>query len=116
MKRVIAVLSLIISELTMARTLDTEHYRIVVSCLSPKLEIGCERVSYQGVNKETGSITSLFGRQIVQACPDKVSSCYSLGYEFADGQSLYHISEDGQLRVTNGSKVVIDEYGHWTYE
>ncbi len=74
MKRVIAVLSLIIAGFAMAQTLDTKHYRIVITCLSPKFEVGCGRVSYQEVNKETGSTTNLIGRQLVQLCQDQGNS------------------------------------------
>lgn len=52
----------------------------------------------------------------MQICADKVTPCHSLGYEFTNGNTSYFISEDGHLKVTDGSKVLVDEVGEWTYD
>ncbi|KTD31563.1 MULTISPECIES: hypothetical protein [Legionella] len=116
MKRLIGFLSFFFTTLAMAATLDTDHYRIVITCLSQDHEVGCERVSYEGTNKETGSTIRLIGKQIMQMCADKTTPCHSLGYEFSNGNTYYFVSEDGQLKVIDGSKILINEHGEWTYE
>lgn len=113
---IIGLLSSLICGTAVARTLDTAHFRVVINCLDSKSEAGCERVSYVGTNKEKKVTIHLIGRRLMQMCADKVTPCHSLGYEFSNGNTTYFISEDGHLKVTDGSKVLVDEVGEWTYE
>ncbi|ARG96363.1 hypothetical protein [Legionella micdadei] len=116
MKQLIGLMGLLLTTSTMAAILDTDHYRVVITCLSQDHEVGCERVSYEGTNKDTGATIRLVGRQVMQPCADKTTPCHSLGYEFSNGSTYYFVSEDGHLKVIDGSKVLINEYGEWTYE
>jgi hypothetical protein len=113
---IIGLLSSLVCGSVMARTLDTAHFRVVINCLDAKSEAGCERASYDGTNKEKKATIHLVGRQLMQMCADKVTPCHSLGYEFTNGNTTYLISEDGHLKVMDGSKVLVDEVGEWTYD
>ncbi|KTC88004.1 MULTISPECIES: hypothetical protein [Legionella] len=113
---IMGLLSSLVWGSAVARTLDTAHFRILINCLDSKSEAGCERASYDGTNKEKKATIHLVGRQLMQMCADKVTPCHSLGYEFTNGNTIYFISEDGHLKVTDGSKVLVDEVGEWTYD
>ena len=45
--------------------------------------------------------------------PDEITPAHFLGYEFKNGRTTYFIGEDGELRVTRGSKVLVEERGTW---
>jgi hypothetical protein len=115
MKNLLCMLGLLISGSLMAQTLSTPHYNIVITCQGPEYEVGCSKVSYQGTNKKTGSTIKLEGKQIMKMCADGVTPCHSLGYQFTNGTVVYIVSEEGQLRIKDGSKVLLDESGKWTY-
>jgi hypothetical protein len=114
MKLLIATIALLSSGLIAAKSLDTPHYKITISCQNPtQNEVGCSKASYQEINKETGAKVNLMGTQVMEKCADKTTPCHSLGYEFSNGNLTYLISENGQLQVLNGAKVLVDEAGTW---
>ncbi|MBA3537353.1 MAG: hypothetical protein H0T84_12225 [Tatlockia sp.] len=114
MKLLIAAIGLLGSGLAAAKSLDTPHYKITISCLnSSQNEVNCSKASYQEINKETGAKVNLMGVQVMAKCPDKSTACHSLGYEFSNGNLTYLISENGQLQVLEGAKVLVDEAGTW---
>ncbi|MBA2652294.1 MAG: hypothetical protein H0U73_08525 [Tatlockia sp.] len=111
MKLIMTVIGLLISGLISAKTLDTPHYKIIINCQNSKIE-HCDKASYEETNKETGATLNLAGKQISKAC-EGASNCNSLGYEFTNGNVIYYISENGQLQVIDGGKVLLDESGTW---
>lgn len=113
MRFIIATIAVLSSGLLLAKTLDTLHYKISIQC-EVQSEGGCSKVSYQETNKETGEKVNLTGTQVLEKCPDKATPCHSLGYEFSNGNLTYLISENGQLQVLDGAKVLVDEAGTWT--
>lgn len=101
------------TSLAMGQTLETAHFMITINCQSHEYEVGCSQATYQGANKKTGLTIHLNGKQIMQLCADGITPCHSLGYEFFQGNTRYFVSEGGQLLVTQGTRVLVDERGVW---
>jgi hypothetical protein len=73
----------------------------------------CDSVKYVGVSKKSGKSIALTGRTVHTLGPDGVTPAHFLGYEFKSGGTTYFVGEDGELRVTRGSMVLVDEHGEW---
>jgi hypothetical protein len=84
-----------------------------IGCNRVKGIVGCDRVTDQGTDKNTGKSLKLSGRQIMSMCADGVTPCQSLGYEFANCDCIYFVSEDGRLSVYQGKKLILNEAGGW---
>jgi hypothetical protein len=98
-----------------ASTLTTPSYKIVVETHCPEGETACDRVTYVGVSKKTGASITLTGREIHSLGPDGVTLAHFLGYLFKSGATTYFVGEDGELRVTRGSKILVQETGAWKW-
>ncbi|HEU6447169.1 MAG TPA: hypothetical protein VFV23_01870 [Verrucomicrobiae bacterium] len=96
-----------------ASTLITPSYKITIEIHCPEGETACENVQYVGVNKKTGNSITLIGKEIHATGSDGVTPSHFLGYEFKNGKTTYFVSDDGELKVTQGSKVLVNEYGTW---
>jgi hypothetical protein len=109
---------LVIASITslQAGTLITPSYRITIESRCPEGEIACENVKYVGVDKRTGKSIVLIGREIHTMGPDGVTPARFLGYLFKNGKTTYFVGEDGELRVTQGSKLLVEEMGTWTWQ
>lgn len=108
------LVGMVFSSWLAAQTLDTEHFKIIITCQTEEYEVGCSSVTYDGISKKTGQELKLKGKQIMQLCADGVTPCHSLGYEFSNGSTRYFVSEGGKLLVKQGDKVLVNEAGSWS--
>lgn len=95
-----------------AETLATPSYRISIAGCKEYV-VSCDNVKYVGVSRKTGRSISLTGRTVHTIGPDGVTPSRFLGYEFRNGGTTYFVGENGSLRVTRGSKVLVEEQGKW---
>ena len=108
---VIVLLSAAIS--SPASTLTTPSYKITVEVRCPEGNVTCEDVRYVGVSRKSGKSITLTGRTVHTTGADGVTPSRFLGYEFKSGSTRYFVGEDGELRVTQGSKILVQETGVW---
>jgi hypothetical protein len=108
---VIVLLSAAISSL--ADTLTTPSYKVTVEVRCPEGNVTCEDVRYIGVSRKSGKSITLTGRTVHTTGADGVTPSHFLGYEFRSGRTTYFVGEDGELRVTRGSKILVQETGVW---
>lgn len=109
----IALISAAISSL--AGTLTTASYKITIEVRCPEGYVICHDIRYIGVNCKSGKSITLIGRTVHTIGADGVTRSRFLGYEFKRGRTTYFVGEDGELRVTHGSKVLIQETGVWKW-
>jgi hypothetical protein len=108
----VAIALILATASSLAGTLTTPSYKIsVVGC--DEYVISCDTVKYVGVSRKTGKTIALTGRTVHTTGADGVTPSRFLGYEFKNGRTTYFLSEDGELRVTQGSKILIEERGTW---
>jgi hypothetical protein len=99
-----------------AQTLETTNFKVKITINCAEGEVGCDRVTYRGTDKNTGKSIRLSGKQIMRICADGVTPCQSLGYEFKNGKNgeyTYFVSENGRLLVYRGKKLILNEAGKW---
>jgi hypothetical protein len=96
-----------------AGTLTTPSYKITVEVLCPEGSVTCDDVRYIGVSRKSGKSINLTGRTVHTNGADGVTPSRFLGYEFKSGWTTYFVGENGELRVTRGSKILIQEIGVW---
>lgn len=96
-----------------AGTLTTPSFVIDIKENCEEGNVGCDNVSYVGTNKKTGNSIKLRGNTMHTLCADGVTPCRFLGYEFKNGAIYYRVSEDGELLVMQGKKVLVQEKGDW---
>jgi hypothetical protein len=112
-------LFLVIASITLlslqASTLITPSFKISIESLCPEGEIACENVKYVGVDKRTGKSIALVGREVHAIGPDGVTPGQFWGYLFTNGKTTYFVGEDGELRVTQGAKLLMHEMGTWKW-
>lgn len=96
-----------------AGTLETPSFTIEIALQCEEGVVGCDKVSYKGTSKKTGKTIELSGKQLMKMCSDGVTPCHSLGYQFKSGNTVYFVSDDGRLTVTQGKKVIVNEQGKW---
>ena len=94
-------------------TLITPSYKITVEMRCPEYDTTCDDVRYVGVSLKSGKSITLIGRTVHTTGADGVTPAHFLGYEFKSGKTTYFVGEDGELRVTEGSKVLVEEHGTW---
>ena len=70
MKITIIALACLLPGLVSARTLDTSHFKIKIACQNTEYEVGCDKASYEGTNKDTGEKIKLMGKQLMESCAD----------------------------------------------
>jgi len=95
------------------QVLLTPAFRIVVERHCPEGSVICDRVSYLGEDRQTGSSIRLMGSTSHSICADGVTPCRFLGYRFQNGNTIYLVDEDGSLRVLQGDKLLLEEQGEW---
>jgi hypothetical protein len=95
--------------------LDTPSFKITVEIRCPEGEVTCADVKYVGVNKKTGESITLIGKTAHKMAADGETPGRFLGYVFKKGDVTYFLSEEGELRVSEGDKVLLQEKGTWTW-
>jgi hypothetical protein len=98
-----------------ADTLNTPSFTIEIKVNCPEGDVTCDNVSYFGKSKKSGKSISLHGRTMHSLCADGKTPCRFLGYEFKRGDTRYLVQESGELLVTQGKKVLVQEQGEWQY-
>ena len=98
-----------------AETLNTPSFTIEIKVNCPEGDVTCDNVSYLGKSKKSGNSISLRGRTMHRLCADGKTPCRFLGYEFKRGDTRYLVQESGELLVTQGKKVLVQEQGEWQY-
>ncbi|NHZ97532.1 hypothetical protein [Massilia sp. CCM 8734] len=72
----------------------------------------CGKVSYTGTSKKTGQAIVLRGKTVEGKC-DENSFCEFEGYIFRNGTTVYRVSSEGKLTVSQGAKTLVEEKGVW---
>lgn len=98
-----------------ADTLVTKNYTVGIQVNCPEGDVVCDDVSYHAVSHKSGNELRLKGKTLSRMCADGVTPCQFLGYEFTHGNTTYLVLDSGQLRVTQGDKVLVDETGQWLH-
>lgn len=93
-------------------TLDTPTCRITIRGCDEYV-VSCDTVEYVSVSKKSGESIVLIGRTVHTIGADGVTPTRFLGYEFKNGGTKYFVSQAGELQVTRGSKVLLEEQGVW---
>ncbi|MBK1690514.1 hypothetical protein [Rubrivivax gelatinosus] len=96
-----------------AQTLLTPGYRVTIEPRCPEGEVGCAEVGYRGVSRRSGRAIRLEGHTLHTRCADGVTPCRFLGWEFRNRDTVYRVLESGELRVTRGEQVLVQEQGVW---
>ncbi len=104
--------ALCVSPLANADVLNTPNFTITITVKCPEGEVTCNNVSYVGVSKKSGQNISLKGKTLHTKGPGGAPGRF-LGYEFKNGNVRYLVTEEGNLIVSNGSKVLVEESGQW---
>jgi len=99
-----------------SHTLDTPDFTITITCQQKEYEVGCDSAIYEGISKKTGNKINLQGKQLMKLCADGVTPCHSLGYEFYNGNIRYLVTDDGELIVSQGDEILLQQAGHWSDE
>jgi len=100
-----------------ALTLTTPSYLITITVNCEEGVIGCDDVSYVGVNRKNKKSIYLKGRERMHYCPGDEGDgpgktpCHHEGYEFHNGKTKYFIGDDGSLEVSQGAKILLQEKG-----
>ena len=93
--------------------LVTPRFRVVVNRRCPEGTVVCDRVSYFGVDRQSGASLRLMGKTLHVTCIDGVTPCRFLGYEFRHGAYVYVVSDDGRLEVSRSGTILLSEQGEW---
>lgn len=115
MKQLLLASLCLLSTLTHADTLTTPSFVIQIKTHCAEGDVSCDNVSYIGTSKKSGKAISLRGKTLHSLCADGVTPCRFLGYEFKSGAIRYRVLEGGELIVTQGQKVLVQEAGDWQY-
>ena len=78
-------------------------------------ELTCDHVKFTAFDRKSGKSITLFGKTIHAVGADRVTPSHFLGYEFRHGRTKYFVDESGELQITRGSKVLVQETGEWKY-
>lgn len=114
MKKSLAVLFALCSAHALAvEKLTTDSYVVTIESRCPEGNVTCDNVTCTGVHRKTGKSISLKGSTVHSTCADRVTPCRFLGYSFRNGDVKYAVWEGGQLVVTQGDKVLLQESGTW---
>ena len=98
-----------------ADTLTTPSYTITIKGCEEYV-VSCDNVKYVGLSNKTGKSVTLTGRTVHSVGADGVTPAHFLGYVFKKGKTTYFVGEDGELKVTRGSRVLVQERGVWDWE
>lgn len=95
----------------LAETLKTQNYNIKITRNCAEGNVTCNNVAYYGRNLKTGASVRLTGKTIHTTCADGVTPCRFLGYEFRNKQYLYRVTQNGELQVYQGNRLILEERG-----
>ena len=112
MKAMLAILLIGITAAAQDEILDTPNYTITIRGCDEYV-VSCDNVKYKGVNKKNGKSITLTGRTVHSATADDVTPSQFWGYEFTNREAIYFVGADGELLVTRGTNVLVDERGTW---
>lgn len=93
--------------------LDTPRYEVRIDVQCDEGSVSCDRVHYRGLSRQSGKALSLRGSTAHTTCADGVTPCRFLGYEFTNGATRYFVSDEGELVVSRGERVLVQEVGTW---
>jgi len=111
----IALISAAASSSAGTSTLTTPSYTITVEVRCPEGNVTCDDVKYVGVSKKSGKSITRTGRTVHAIGADGVTPSRFLGYAFTNSSTVYFVSEEGELRVTQGTNVLVQERGVWKW-
>lgn len=97
-----------------AETLKTKSFIVKITRNCPEGNVVCNNVTYVGKNLKTGQSIRLVGKTMNVTCPDGVTPCHFLGYQFQNGNYGYFVRADGELQVFQGKKLLLLEQGTWS--
>ncbi len=100
------------SQLAQAEVLNTPNFTITITSKCAEGSVTCNNVSYVGVSKKSGQNISLKGKTLHTKGPDGTPGRF-LGYEFKNGAVRYLVTEEGNLTVSQGEKILVQETGKW---
>jgi hypothetical protein len=103
----------LMSSMPAGEVLLTPGFRVVVKRRCPEGMVVCDRVSYLGVDRQSGASLRLMGKTLHVTCIDGVTPCRFLGYEFRHGAYVYVVSDDGRLEVSRSGTILRSEQGEW---
>jgi hypothetical protein len=93
--------------------LDTPSYVVNIEVQCPEGNVTCDDVIYTGKSKKSGKTVRIKGSTWHTVCADGVTPCRFIGYKFRSGKTTYLVTQDGDLTVTQGKNVLLDEHGQW---
>jgi hypothetical protein len=96
--------------------LDTPHFRLEIEHACEEGCVSCDQVHYRATNKKTKQAISLIGSTVHTMGADGKTPSHFLGYRFTDGSTVYFVSDDGHLEVTQQGKLLLREQGVWESE
>jgi len=94
-------------------TLVTPSFEAAISINCAEGNVTCDDVTYVGTSRTTGKSIKLHGRTLHSLCADGKTPCAFQGYEFRNGKTHYRVLQSGDLLVTRGNAVLVQEHGHW---
>lgn len=100
------------SSATEARILITKRFEISLLATCDFGFFDCDKVIYQGVNKETEAKITLNGKTYNEYNKMYVTDIPK-GSTFMNGDTQYSVSNEGVLKVTHKGKVLVSEQGTW---
>ena len=109
------MLAMSLSQAGTTGTLDTPSFKIRIDIRCEEGEVTCDDVRYVGKNKKTGETLELTGKTAHHIDAEGTPTRF-LGYIFKNDDVTYFLSEEGELRVTRGEKVLLKEKGTWTWD
>ena len=96
---------------TLTYVLITPTYEVEITENCEEGIVGCDDVTYVGRNKVTGKSITLKGKSIMHMCSGGADPCRHEGYEFKSGSIVYRVTHEGDLVVSSGSRVLVNEHG-----
>ncbi len=94
-------------------SLFTPHFTITIVEHCGEGVVGCDDVTYVGISKATGKSITGKGTSLMHMCPDGITPCRHLGYQWRHGNVVYTVTDEGDLLVKKGAKVLVKEHGEW---
>ncbi len=108
-----AALGAVLLAAARAETLETPSFTIAIERHCAEGNVSCDKVGYVGTSKKNGKAIRLNGKTMHTICADGVTPCRFLGYEFRNGNVNYTVTDGGELTVTIGRRLVLQEHGEW---
>jgi len=114
MKRLFLVpIAMLLAIASHAETLITPSFTIRIQVNCAEGNVTCDNVTYVAKSKKSGKVLSLRGTTLHSKCADGVTPCRFQGYQFRSGEIQYVVLETGDLIVTHGKKILVQEHGEW---